>query len=131
MTISVADFRARFCEFSDSKEYSDARVQIFIDDAALLYLGMDEARWAGKYDIAQSYLAAHLLAVNDKSALGDSASQAGPVSSVSAGGVSVTRATQTKDRSDTNEFFMSTTYGQQFLSIRNSCFAGVAVANCL
>ena len=34
MTTTVADFRARFPEFSDDTEFSDVRVQLMLDDSA-------------------------------------------------------------------------------------------------
>ena len=129
MATDVSTFRARFPEFADDTEYPDARVQLFLDDAANLYMGTDENHWSSKYDPAQAYLAAHLLLVGTSAEAGDSSSKAGPVASKTAGGVSVARAVVAKDRSDGDEFLMSSSYGQQFLNIRNMCFAGVAVAN--
>lgn len=129
MSISVSDFRTRFPEFSDTEEYTDPRINMFISDSQLLYMGTDELRWNGRYDIAQAYLSAHLLIKASFSELGDSSSKSGSVSSKSAGGVSVTRSVVSKERSDTDDFLMSTTYGQQFISIRNMTFVGVTVAN--
>lgn len=130
MAINVAAFRARFPEFADDTEYPDARIQVFIDDA-LSDLGTNETRWNGKYDRAQSYLSAHLLVVGTKSEGGDSSSSAGIVQSKSAGGVSVSKSFVAKDRSELDDWYASTTYGQQFLIIRNQTFVGVLVANCL
>ncbi len=129
MAISVGDFRIRFPEFSDDTEYPDARIQLFLDDAADCYMGVDEARWCNVYDKAQAYLAAHLLTIGTGSEAGDSNTKAGPISSKSAGGVSVTRAVSSKARSDVDDFYMSTSYGQQFVILRNMCFVGVLVAN--
>lgn len=129
MSTNVTTFRARFPEFVDDVEYTDPRVQLFLDDVVVLHMGSDEARWNGKYDIAQAYLAAHLLTVGSKTELGDSSSGSGPISSKSAGGVSVTRAVNTKDRTDQDDFYMSTSYGQQFISIRNMTFIGVMTAS--
>ena len=92
-------------------------------------MGTDELRWCDKYDYAQAYLAAHLLHSATLSEVGDVNSKVGPISSKSAGGVSVTRAIVAKDRSDEDEFYSSTVYGQRFLTVRNSCFIGVLVAN--
>lgn len=131
MATDVPTFRIRFPEFSDNTEYPDARIQLFLDDAVNCYMGTDENRWCNKYDYAQAYLAAHLLTVGTASEAGDSSVKSGPISSKSAGGVSVTRAVVAKDRSDTDDFYMSTTYGQQFLNIRNACFVGAITANCL
>lgn len=129
MTITVSKFRTRFPEYSDLTEYPDQTIEMFIEDSQIIYLGTDENRWGGKYDIAQSYLVAHLLSVSDMSQAGDTNSRVGAISSKSAGGVSVSRAVTAKDRSDQDDFFMSSNYGQQYLIIRNSCFVGVMVAN--
>ena len=129
MAVTVAAFRARFPEFSDDVTYPDSRVEIFIEDSQLIYMGADENRWLGKYDYAQAYLVAHLLITAEASEAGDSSVKVGPVSSKSAGGVSVTRAVATKGRSDGDDFYMGTVYGQRFLMTRNACFAGVLVAN--
>jgi hypothetical protein len=131
MACTTGEFRTRFPEFSDPVEFTDARIQLFLDDAANCYIGTNEPRWCGKYDYAQCYLAAHLLTVGTNSEAGDSSSSSGTVVSKSAGGVSLTRSSVPKGRSDQDDFFMSTVYGQQFLNIRDTCFVGVAVANCL
>ncbi len=131
MAVTVEEFRARFPEFSDTLEYSDIRIQLFLDDTINIYMGTDEGRWCGKYNYAQSHLAAHLLAVATNSEVGDVNVKSGPVASKSAGGVSVSRAVVAKDRSDQDDFYMSTVYGQQFLNVRNTCFVGVAIANVL
>lgn len=131
MATDVATLRLRFPEFSDAVAYPDARIQLFLDDARDCYLGTNEDRWCGKYNYAQAYLTAHLLVVATGSEAGDSSVKAGPIASKSAGGVSITRAVMSKDRSDADDFYMSTVYGQQFLNIRNSCFVGVLTANCL
>jgi len=128
MAINTAIFRARFPEFADVTEFPDARVQLFIDDS-VLYIGTEETRWCNKYDLAQSYLSAHMLFVATKSEAGDASSSVGPVQSKSAGGVSVSKAVVAKDLSIGDEQYMSTTYGQQFILIRNGCFVGVLTAN--
>lgn len=127
-------FRVRFPEFADETEYPEARIQLFLDDAANCYMGTDENRWCGKYDVAQCYLAAHLLStatVTEASGGVGTSGTTGPITQKTAGGVSVTRTANTKERSDQDEFYMSSAYGQQFILLRNSCFAGVTVANCL
>lgn len=131
MACTPATFRIRFPEFADETEYPDARIQMFLDDAANFYMGTDELRWCGKYDVAQCYLAAHLLTIGTSTEAGDTNTKAGPISSKSAGGVSVTRTVSSKTRSDADEFYMGTVYGQQYINLRNMCFVGVAVANCL
>ena len=124
--ITIALFRARFPEFDDTF-YPDEQVQLFIDDT-LFYMGTDELRWCDNYDYAQSYLAAHLLTSGTQTEAGDSNTKAGPISQKVAGGVSVARAVFTKDRSDADDFYMATSYGQRFIVIRNMCFVGVLTA---
>lgn len=127
MSVDVATFRLRFPEFADDAEYPDARIQLFIDDT-LCYIGSDESRWCGCYDKAQAYLAAHLLAVGTNTELGDISASVGPVTGKSAGGVSVTKGAVAKDRSTADDFYASTSYGMQFLNIRDMCFVGVLAA---
>ena len=131
MATTVDDFRARFPEFSDTVEYPTARIQIFLDDATC-DLG-DGSNWCStcKFDRALCYYTAHLLTVATRSEAGDTSSSVGPISSKSAGGVSVTRAVMTKDRSDGDDWLASTAYGMQYIQIRNGCLVGVTVANCL
>jgi len=129
MTVTIAAFRARFPEFTDDVSYPDERIEIFIEDSQLIYMGTDEKRWKDKYNYAQAYLVAHLLITAEASEAGDSSVKVGPVSSKSAGGVSVTRAVATKNRSDGDDFYMGTVYGQRFLMTRNVCFVAVLVGN--
>lgn len=131
MAIGTATFRVRFSEFSDETILPDAKLQLYLDDAANIYMGLDESRWCGKYDYAQAYLTAHLLTVANGTSFGDSSSKAGVVSASSAGGVSVTKSVTPKARSNQDDFLASTSYGQIYLSVRSLCFSGVAVANCL
>ncbi len=128
MACTIQDFRDRFPEFEDDTEYSDSRIQLFLDDTVLIYLGDDEDRWKGKYDVAHCYAAAHLLSRATNTEAGNTSAKAGPVSSKAAGGVSVSYSANAKDRSDGDDFWMSTSYGQQFVAIRNMCFAGIRVA---
>lgn len=123
MAIDTATLRLRFPEFNDEDEYPDARIKLFISDSSSLYMGTDENRWNGKYDIAQSYLTAHLLLSGEKTSLGDNNATVGPIINKTVGNVSVTRGATVKDRSELDDFFMSTSYGQTYLNIRNNSFA--------
>lgn len=127
MAASAAIFKIRFPEFGDDTLYPEPRVQLFLDDAANCYMGTDETRWCGKYDYAQVYLAAHLLTVGTTSETGSASSTVGAISSKSVDGVSISRDVVSKPRSDEDAWLMSTTYGQQFVNIRNSCIASVMV----
>jgi hypothetical protein len=116
---TVADFRTRFPEFADDTAFPDARVQMFLDDAALC---IDQDRYGAMYDLAVCYLAAHelTLATRTASAPGGGASLAvGPTSSKTAGGVSVTKAINSIDLSDGDAYYQQTQYGLKFISIRD------------
>ncbi len=126
MACTVATFRLRFPEFSDDTEYPDPRIQLFLDDA-VEDIGDDEDRWCGKYDRAHCYYAAHLLLLGTKTEAGDTSATSGPITSKSAGGVSVGRSVVAKDLSSSDDMLLTTSYGQQFLVIRNGCFAPVLV----
>lgn len=121
-------FRARYPEFGDTALYPDPRVQLFLDDAAQ-DMGSDENRWCGKYDRAQAALAAHYLTKGTLSEAGDTSASVGPITGKTAGGVSVQRAAVSKDRGNADDQLSTTTYGQQFLALRDSCLVGVTVAN--
>ena len=127
--LTVAAFRTRFPEFCDKTEFPDERIELFIGDS-LLYMGASEAYWGGatNYDMAQAYISAHLLSLATKTELGDTRSS-GPVTSKSAGGVSVSLAPlNTSNLNSTELELMSTSYGQRFITIRDKSFVGILVA---
>ena len=123
--ISIRTFKIRFPEFMDTE---DVRIQMAINDAIDIHMGKNERRWGGKYDRALGCLAAHLLTVADSGRLGDTSVKSGRVSSKTAGGVSVGYAVVAKDYGISEEFFMSSSYGQQFMLILRRCFVGIMVA---
>ena len=131
MTINVSQFRTRFPEFSSEEEFSNERIELFIEDSVLIHMGDDPRRWNGKYEYAQAYLVAHLLRCAVGSEAGDGNAAVGPVVSKTVAGVSVTRGyVASPNSSDYDNFLLSSKYGQVFLTVRNSCFIGVAVATC-
>lgn len=112
--VTPDSFKVRFPEFSS---IDDGRVQLALDDASLI---VDETRYATKYDLAIAYHAAHELKVaTDISSSPSASSNVGPVSSKSAGGVSVSRAVSSIDLSSGDAYYQTSTYGIKFLSIRN------------
>ncbi len=115
MSVTVDDFRARFPEFSDDTLYSDTRIQMFIDEAAMC---IDQNRYGTFYNAANCYLAAHLLYLGSVTSNGG-AGNVGPVASKTAGGVSVTRAVNSMDLSESDAFYTQTQYGLSFINIRN------------
>lgn len=129
MAISVADFRIRFPEFSEVSDYPDARIELFLDDA-VDFMGDNESRWCGNYDKAQAYLAAHYVYEGVLSEVGDAGAKAGPIVGKSAGGVSVTRTGSSSSvKSDEDNYFLTTKYGQRFITYRDGCFVGIFSAS--
>jgi hypothetical protein len=123
MTTTPALFKARFVEFAAT---SDARVQIFLDDAAL---DMNVAFWGRKYDLGQTFLAAHLLSVSDKTATGSRGS-VNNVLSRTVDGAAATYANPhaAQAATDIGDVFISaTSYGQQYLNLRNHLGSGACV----
>jgi len=117
MSTTVTDFRTRFPEFENDTLFTTARIQMFIDEAVMC---ISEDRFGAFFNTAVCYLTAHLLYLaNITSTGGNAAGNVGPVSSKSAGGVSVTRAINSMDLSDNDSFYTQTQYGLSFLNIRN------------
>lgn len=128
MAITVESFRLRFAEFADEGEFTDEFLQMFITDSVSVHLGTDEKRWLGRYDYAQAYLVAHHVILADLTRAGDLSGALGAVVSKTAGGVSISYASPKQSSSDSSKL-STTSYGQEFLSIRNSTFIPILVAN--
>ena len=114
---TIADFRIRFPEFVDS---ADGRVQLFLDDAALLMA--TPTRWLDFYDIAQLYHAAHLLYVGNYTATGDGNVLA-PVKKQEVDDVIIEQAVSglAPNASD----LQSTAYGKRYYQYLRLCFTGI------
>lgn len=110
--ITTATFKTRFPEFAS---VDDARIQLFIDDATNI---LNEAYWSVKYDLGLSYLAAHMLALGEKSSGGATGSN-GLVASRSVDGASVSYTNATPENSG-DAYYMSTTYGQRYIALRRT-----------
>lgn len=120
MACTPATFKVRFPEFSGE---NDARIQLFLDDAALL-MG-SEARWcSGLYNVAQCYYAAHLLALAQLSADGDSG-VVGPVSKQEVDDVIIEQAVSAASAGEGT--LGTTTYGKQYLQYRKVCFGAYII----
>jgi len=117
MSIDIASFRIRFPEFADDTAYPDPRVQLALDDAELC---VDETKFGTLYELGVMNLAAHELRLTTDTANSPaSAGSLGPVSAKTAGGVSVTRAINALDLSNSDSYYQQTQYGLKFLSIRD------------
>jgi hypothetical protein len=59
--VTIAEFRERFLDFSDSGAYPDSRIQLFLDDSSLL-IGDN---WGTCKDLGIMYLTAHYLVISN------------------------------------------------------------------
>lgn len=114
---TVADFLLRFTEFTNT---DPARIQMFLDDAALLM--ESPTRWLTFYDVAHVYLAAHFLAVANMTELGDTGVTA-PVKKQEVDDVMIEQAIA-NIRVDQDEL-LSTAYGKRYWQYRRICFTGI------
>jgi len=110
--IDPASFKIRFPEF-DSE--ADVRIQMFIDDAAIVLNGV---YWGDKYDLGLHYYAAHLLTAANSSEAGSTTSK-GPVTSRAVDGASVSYANVASEN-QADDFLASTIYGQRYLALRKT-----------
>lgn len=119
MATTTAVFKIRFPEFAN---HTDARVQLFLDDAALLMSNNASGRWLSYYDIAHANLGAHLLVAGDATEVGD-INALSPIKKQDVDDVLVEFAVS--EQSVTAEDLYSTSYGKAYLRYRQICFAGI------
>lgn len=109
----TATFKTRFPEFSTT---ADARVQLFLDDAALHMDSLN--KWLTFYDVAQAYYAAHLLVVASVTESGDFGTVA-PLAHQEVDEVVIKNAID--NVSPTAEDLYSTSYGKRYVLYRRKC----------
>ena len=113
---TTVDFKTRFPEFDS---VADARVQLFLDDAALLM--SSQGKWLSFYDIAHQYYAAHFLIAAQFTERGDSGIIA-PVSHKEVDDVVIKKAiSESIPRADE---LLSTAYGKRYWHYRKICLNG-------
>jgi len=113
---SVTDFKTRFPEFAS---VADARIQLFLDDAALLM--SSPGKWRDFYDIAHQYYAAHFLVAAQFTERGDSGILA-PVNHKEVDDVVIKKAIgESLPRTDE---LLSTSYGKRYWNYRKICLVG-------
>ena len=118
MAASVGSFISRFPEFC---EVDDERVQMFLDDSALLMTS--EPKWLEYYNVAQEYLTAHLLTIAETTEWGDSG-VVGPVVEQEVDDVRIRQAISSVDINSFDEL-SGTSYGIRFKKYQKICFAGI------
>ncbi len=126
--ITPVDFRTRYPEFADVVTYPDARIEMFIADA-IDDMGDVVSHWQSeyRYNRALSALSAHYLALGEDSEFGDTNAKY-PIIQKTAGGVSLSYAgVGSSHKTEYMKRLSSTTYGQEFLSIRGRSFVGSLV----
>tara|TARA_R110000851_G_scaffold107610_2_gene228011 strand:- start:295 stop:660 length:366 start_codon:yes stop_codon:yes gene_type:complete len=109
---SVIDFQNRFPEFST---VSDPRIQLFLDDVALILDNNESGIWLDFYDVAHSYYAAHLLVAAQNTEFGDSGTLA-PISHQEVDDVVIKNAVD--NIKPTADDLYSTSYGKRYVSYR-------------
>jgi hypothetical protein len=125
--ITVTEFRARYAEFRDTTAYPDSVIEMYIlDSANEINFDLFGPR-AGK---AQSVMVAHFLAMADlnaEAAAGGAGSTGAPnrlVASESEGDSSVSYVAQTSQGA-LDDWFLTTSYGQEWLAMRAVSVPGV------
>ena len=118
--ITTASLRLRYPEFADTTMFPDARIQLFIDDA-VIYMS-DENRWLDFYELAQSALVGHFLAVALASESGDSSSMF-PISKQDVDDVIIESAVSAAKPNSSN--LSTTTYGQVYQNFLRMTFTGM------
>jgi hypothetical protein len=114
---TVADFQDRFPEFCEEE---DPRVQLFLDDAALLMNSQE--KWLDFYDVAHQYLAAHLLTLASSTETGDSGILA-PIKRQEVDDVVIEQAIDSVKVSKDDLY--STSYGKSYIRYQRIVFAGI------
>lgn len=120
--INIATWKVRFPEYAS---VTDDVFNLFLGDA-VLEMGDDEARWIGFYDVAISYLVAHLVYLSQVTAEGD-ANPATPLRSTDVDDVIVEYAVS-KTIENSFDMYLATAYGQKYIYYRRLAFAGPRIA---
>ena len=120
--IAIATWKVRFPEYAS---VTDDVFNLFLGDA-VLEMGDDEARWVGFYDVAISYLIAHLVYLSQVTAEGD-ANPATPLRSTEVDDVIVNYAVS-KRIENSFDMYLATAYGQKYIYYRRLAFAGPRIA---
>ena len=124
MAVTPTSFKAEYTEFASE---SDARVQIYLDHAAL---EMSAGVWGNLYDRGLSALAAHLLAIANRNAAssGTGVATGGALTSRSVGSVSVSFGISASSGS-TEDFYRSTAYGAEYWRLAKQVGMGIVAVD--
>ena len=120
--VTFDTWKLRFPEF---KNISQELFDLYLGDA-VLEMGSDADRWTGFYDLAQSYLIAHLIYLAQATAEGD-ANPATPLRATNVDDVVVEYAVS-KTIENSFDMYLATAYGQKYIYYRRIVFSGPRVA---
>ena len=114
MALTPADFKARYPEF-DSVD--DARIQTFLDEAQL---EVGEVPWGTLYEKGVFLLTAHLVVIDQRNqtSSGSGVPSPGQLASRKVGDVAVSFATQTTSPDGSDEWYLSSSYGAEYLRLK-------------
>ncbi len=115
MSVTPASFKELFPEFVSQ---SDARVTLFLDQASRR---ISASAFGTLYDDAQSYLAAHLIAVSARASGMTLSGASGPVTSETVGPLSRSYASN-YGATTGSDAYNATPYGQEFQRLLSLCF---------
>lgn len=105
---NITDFRTRFPEFDS---VTDDRINLFLADSELFVSEV----WGDFRDIGIYYLTAHNLSIAEKTAQGATSGIQG-IASKSVEGVSISY--QSEAISESNAYYMSTSYGKRYIDMK-------------
>jgi len=121
---TFADFKLRYPELVSAADANEPAIQAYLDEAEIM---LNLAVCPKISDSLQMAYAAHLLAKSGNNPNGMDTSN-GPANSESVGSVSISyQIAESKGAS--NDWWRSTSYGQDFVRLRRMCFgASVRIA---
>jgi hypothetical protein len=123
MTITVAQFRADFPEFTDTTKYPDTMVTFWLTQAGKL---LRPDRWVDELDLGTELFVAHQLVIgarNQKNGGSGAGASIAPISSKTVDKVSVSYDTGSVTMTDAG-FWNATNYGQRFWWLLQMAGAG-------
>ncbi len=115
MAVTIPQFRTRFPEFGGE---SDARIQLYLDDAGL---EINDDQWGVLADRGHLYLAAHFTFLACKREAGEDVDP-GQIKSEQVGEVRQSYAVSEPGADNMNQELYVTPYGKEYLRLRKMCF---------
>jgi hypothetical protein len=119
MSVTYASFVLRFPEFATTDSVEQDRITDYINSAAL---DVNSDAWGSKVDLGVSYLAAHRLALaNRTKASGGASTGSGPVTDAKSGKLEVSFGSTIQSGQSLAEMGLaSTTYGMVYAEMRST-----------